>query len=109
MGIASYKNFRSEPRTIKPAEVNSIYQFCKTFEQKFGDEIQYMLEYKIQMVDRTTYFLDESEQKSYEVELAVMAEERIQKRLRGLSNKISQLEKLTSIKIDVKWNIVKDV
>ena len=43
-----------------------------------------MLEYRIQMVDRTTYFVNEIEQKSYEVQLTVLAEERKQKRLQRL-------------------------
>ena len=38
-----------------------MYQFCKTFEQSFGGDIAHMLEYKIQMIDRTTYFEDDKE------------------------------------------------
>ena len=47
IGIVNDKLFKVEPRYIIPAEVNKIYQFCKTFELDFDREIKNLLEYKI--------------------------------------------------------------
>lgn len=108
IGIVNDKLFKVEPRFIIPAEVNKVYQFCKTFEQDYDREIKNMLEYKIQMIDRTTYFVDESEQKSYEVEFTVLAEERKQPKLKRLRRVLDELAALKSIDVIVDWKICKD-
>ena len=68
-----------------------------------------MLEYKIQMIDRTTYFVNDQEQKSYELEFVVMSEESKQKRLQRVQNRIRELKKYRTIEVLVEWKVVKDL
>ena len=77
LGLNDNRAFKIEPRFIDRLEVNRIYQFCKGFEEQFSREIRHLLEYKVQLTDRTTYFVeDEASQKEYECHFTFLAEEK---------------------------------
>lgn len=42
-------------------EVNKIYQICKTFEDQFELELMHLLEYKVELTDRSTFFVEDED------------------------------------------------
>ena len=51
--------FKVNPIPINRIEVNAIYQFCKSFEDQFYEEIKHLMEYRVSLTDRSTYFVDD--------------------------------------------------
>ena len=101
--------FKVDPITINRLEVNRIYQFCKGFEDQFAAEIKYLLEYRVQLTDRTTYFVeDELSQKEYECHLTFLAEEKRQISLRDLKERVYELKLLRSIEVKIDWRVIVD-
>ena len=75
LGLNDAKAFKIDPRPIDRLEVNRIYQFCKGFEEQFQSEVKHLLEYKVQLTDRTTYYVDDdASQKEYECQFTFLAE-----------------------------------
>lgn len=75
LGLNDTKAFKIDPRPIDRLEVNRIYQFCKGFEEQFQTEVKHLLEYKVQLTDRTTYYVDDdASQKEYECQFTFLAE-----------------------------------
>lgn len=89
-------------------EVNRIYQFCKGFDQEFRNEIKHLLEYKIQLTDRTTVYVDDYRQKAYECHFTFLAEQRKQHRLTHLTEKIKEIQCLQTIDIKIDWKVIRD-
>lgn len=65
LGIVNDKLFNVQSTCVNKLEVNRIYQFCKGFEMDFAEEITRLLEYKVELTERSTYFLDGVCQKNY--------------------------------------------
>lgn len=90
-------------------EVNRIYQFCKGFEELFAAEIKHLLEYRVQLTDRTTYYAEnDASQKEYECQFTFLAEEKRQNFLKDLANRVKDLKNLRTIDVVIDWRVLKD-
>ena len=69
-----------------------------------------MLEYRIELADRTTYFVDDnpSPTKSYDLHFIFMTEKSRVNKVNFLKRKVEELEKLSSINITTTWRILED-
>ena len=69
-----------------------------------------MLEYRIELADRTTYFVDDnpSPTKSYDLQFIFMTEKSRLGKITFLKQKVEQLKKLSSINITITWRILED-
>ena len=110
-GIDNARHYKTLARASVPNkfEVNSIFRFCKTFEKQFTQEMQRLIEYKLQITERTTYFADESEDKEYECSLLFVSAADQAEQLGRLHRAVLDLEKAESVQVDLLWKSFADL
>lgn len=84
-------------------EVNQVLRFCKHFETDFALETQTLIEYKLMVTERITFFISEDKQKTYECHFTFLSEQSTQKDLTRLIDRLNELKELKSLEVNVEW------
>ena len=104
-GIDNKRDFRSlhQTRKANKSEVNTIFRFCKGFESQFAAELNHLIEFKLEITERTTYFTDETDPTEYECNMLFVSTEDKAELLERLRKIVVELERLKTISVNVVW------
>ena len=56
-GAEKLRNFKVAQSNLNKEELNKLFNFCRQFEEFFKREIIDLIEYKMEIVERTTYYV----------------------------------------------------
>ena len=59
-GTEKLQNFKVEQSSLNRLEINNLLNFCKTFEMRFSEELKDLIEYKMEIVERTTFYVQKA-------------------------------------------------
>jgi len=85
------KNFKVQERRINKSEVANLFRTCSSFETSFSEELKQMIEYKIEIVEKTTYHVGDIAERSYDCQMLFVAAEESMEEMSMLIKRIEDL------------------
>ena len=104
--IDMIRNFKVTDRRINQSEVHSLFSLCQSFEIMFKAELRLLVEFKIEIIERTTYYVVSEATRQYECRMLFVLPAENKDKVEHFYKKIQELQKLETIKVHIQWKLI---
>jgi hypothetical protein len=85
--------------------LNTLISFVKTFEERFRDELADLMEYKLEIVEQTTYYVQRQAVREFTARLNFVSASRNNAKFVELRKMLGELSGMHSARVEVNWKV----
>jgi Zn finger protein HypA/HybF involved in hydrogenase expression len=103
--VEKLRDFKVAESSLNLLELSNLINFCKTFEKRFAPELINLIEYKMEIVERTTYYVQRLAIREFVANMLFVTTKRNLPKLAEIKSTLAALESIKSAKVHVHWKI----